>query len=139
MKEILPTRKRINAGIDMTPLIDVVFQLLIFLMVSSQFIKPEKQVELPSGAQEATEVEQQAEKHLLTITSEDEIIFNGEETTLDDFSALLKKAMTEKNVKRLEIRGDKNSDLGTFIDIIEKAKVAGVEGLSYHKQVNEAK
>ena len=137
MKETLPIRKKINAGIDMTPLIDVVFQLLIFLMVSSQFIKPDKQVELPSGAQEASEVEQQLEKHLLTITSENEIIFNGNDTTLGDFSAELKKAMAETKVKRLEIRGDKSSNLGMFIDIIEKAKVAGIEGLSYHKQANE--
>ncbi len=137
MKETLPMRKKINAGIDMTPLIDVVFQLLIFLMVSSQFIKPDKQVELPSGAQEASEVEQQLEKHLLTITSENEIIFNGNDTTLGDFSAVLKKAMGETKVKRLEIRGDKSSNLGMFIDIIEKAKVAGIEGLSYHKQANE--
>ena len=42
-------RRRIDVSFDLTPLIDVVFQLLIFLMISSQFKKPEAVVELPIG------------------------------------------------------------------------------------------
>ena len=59
--------RRIDAGIDMTPLIDVVFQLLIFLMVSSQFIKPDQRVELPIGPLASAPVDQEFETLTLTI------------------------------------------------------------------------
>ena len=62
--------RRIDAGIDMTPLIDVVFQLLIFLMVSSQFIKPDQRVELPTGPLASAPVDQEFETLVLTITAE---------------------------------------------------------------------
>lgn len=132
----ITNRRKIEAGIDMTPLIDVVFQLLIFLMVSSHFTKTDEQVELPTGQGEAIEVDQKIEKHLLSITSENVIILNGQEVRAEDFELKLVEEIKKTQVKRLEIRGDTSSQLGSFIDIIEKAKRAGIESMSYHKKAS---
>ena len=138
MTELLPARKKIDAGIDMTPLIDVVFQLLIFLMVSSQFVKPDKQVELPAGHGKTEVIDDQPQKkHLITITSENELILNGEELTLEDFEPTFGKILSTSEIKRLELRGDVEASLGTFITIVETAKSLGIESLSYHKKNRE--
>ena len=134
MASFLPERRKIDASIDMTPLIDVVFQLLIFLMVSSKFIKPDVQVDLPSGKGEAVQVDTKVDRHVLSISPENTITLNGAEISLENFENALAAAITEAGVKRLEIRGDTTSELGTFIDLIEKAKLAGIESLSYHKK-----
>jgi len=138
MTDFLPARKKIDAGIDMTPLIDVVFQLLIFLMVSSQFVKPDKQVELPAGHSETEVVlDKPQKKHLVTITSDNELILNGEEITVDEFESTFGKVLETSEIKRLELRGDVESSLGTFISIVETAKALGIESLSYHKKDTE--
>jgi biopolymer transport protein ExbD len=48
----LPLRSRESPGLNMTPMIDVVFQLIIFFLLSNQLIQQETQVELalPSAA-----------------------------------------------------------------------------------------
>jgi len=123
----------------MTPLIDVVFQLLIFLMVSSQFVKPDREVELPAGANLSDDVQpaQKKKSHMVTITSENELIFNGVETKLGEFKKVLKETLKSSEISRLEIRGDTDSNLGTFIEVLETAKMLGVESLSYHKKPSE--
>lgn len=139
MSAFIKERKRIDAGIDMTPLIDVVFQLLIFLMVSSQFIKPDPEVELPAGASSSEEVSLKAEEksHMVTITADNELIFNGVEKTVEEFKGAMAEALNNSEIKRLEIRGDTASHLGTFIQILETAQALGVESLSYHKKAEE--
>ncbi len=135
-QQSLSRSSRVDATIDMTPLIDVVFQLLIFLMVSSQFTKPDKQVELPSGHSSTETVAVSSKKHLVTITPENELIFNGDELTVDMFEDALQKTLADSQVKRLEVRGDTQSNLGTFIQVVETAKASGIESLSYHKKVS---
>lgn len=139
MSAFVPERKRIDAGIDMTPLIDVVFQLLIFLMVSSQFVKQDREVELPAGAASSEEISPQAEEksHMVTITAENELILNGVEKTVEEFESAMAETLKHSEIKRLEIRGDTASNLGTFIKILETAKAVGVESLSYHKKAEE--
>jgi len=137
MANFLPERRKIDASIDMTPLIDVVFQLLIFLMVSSHFTKPARQVELPAGSEGTATHTEKKKNNLLTITDENSLILNGLDITVEQFEETLKQQFEITGTKRLEIRGDTSSQLGTFIEIVETAKDLGVEGLSYHKKDSE--
>ena len=121
----------------MTPLIDVVFQLLIFLMVSSHFTQPDLQVELPTGKGEAAEVDQKIEKHVLVISPENDLVLNGAEVTIEELEQELGRQIAAMGCKRLEIRGDTSSHLGAFIEVMELAKEAGIESLSYHKKASE--
>lgn len=64
----VPRQKPHSAGINMTPMIDVVFQLIIFFLVASHFTNQENavEVELPK-AEDAEEVKQD-ENHRLTLS-----------------------------------------------------------------------
>lgn len=137
MSTFLPARKKINAGIDMTPLIDVVFQLLIFLMVSSQFVKPARQVELPTGnsSQDTAQATAGRKSHMVTISAENDLILNGVELSVAEFESAMRDTLAHSGTDRLEIRGDTDSNLGTFITILETAQALGVETISYHKKV----
>ena len=95
---MITRERRIDAGIDMTPLIDVVFQLLIFLMVSSQFIKPDRRVELPVGPMESATASPDDLHLSLVITSENIIFLEGEETTKEELESKLRDAIKHSDI-----------------------------------------
>lgn len=130
-------RKKIDAGIDMTPLIDVVFQLLIFLMVSSQFTKPPKMVDLPTGYGEATPYSQKEKKHILALKSDNTILLNDQPVTVETLSNTLKALFATSPNKKVELHGDKEADLGTFIKVYDITKLAGAEKITYLKKISE--
>ncbi|MGC6467392.1 MAG: ExbD/TolR family protein [Akkermansiaceae bacterium] len=132
---MLVTRKRrIDAGIDMTPLIDVVFQLLIFLMVSSQFIKPDLRVELPTGPLGTAEANPDLENLSLVILSDNSLILQGKETTLEELGSLLRDAISHTKITSMVIRSDKDADVGTFLPVVEIARESGILNLAYDKK-----
>lgn len=136
MSHFLPARKKINAGIDLTPLIDVVFQLLIFLLVSSQFITTpdEVKVDLPQSKDSATPLDREEKAHLLSITGTNKLYLNGEEIAPSQLAQKVSELVSQSKVHSMEIRGDRESRLALFIEAIETAKNAGIVSLSYHKE-----
>lgn len=126
--------RRIDAGIDMTPLIDVVFQLLIFLMVSSQFIKPDQRVELPVGPLASAPVDQEFESLILTITADNTLLLEDNESSLESLANDLRDAISHSGITSMEIRTDKASDVGVFLQAMETARACGIIDLAYHKK-----
>ena len=126
--------RRIDAGIDMTPLIDVVFQLLIFLMVSSQFIKPDRQVELPAGPMESAPANPDDPFISLVITSDNTILLEGEETSQEELSDKLRDVIKHTDIDSLVIRSDKSAEVGTLLPVIEIARESGIINLAYDKK-----
>ena len=134
---VITRKSRIDAGIDMTPLIDVVFQLLIFLMVSSQFIKPDHRVELPIGPLASATVSQDDESLTLTILPDNSLLLEDSPVTLENLGSSLHDIIAHTEITALEIRADRISDVGIFITVIETAKENGITNLGYQKKGNE--
>ncbi|MDB0055579.1 biopolymer transporter ExbD [bacterium] len=134
---VITRKSRIDAGIDMTPLIDVVFQLLIFLMVSSQFIKPDHRVELPIGPLASAAVSQDDESLTLTILPDNSLLLEDSPVTLENLGSSLHDIIAHTEITALEIRADRISDVGIFITVIETAKENGITNLGYQKEGNE--
>ena len=131
---LIVRKRRIDAGIDMTPLIDVVFQLLIFLMVSSHFLKPDQRVDLPTGPVAAAPVSDELESLTLVILADNKLLLEGNPIELDSLSDGLRDLVHHTDITSLEIRGDSTSHLGTFISVIETARECGIIDLGYHKK-----
>ena len=65
---MLKKKRRIGVSIDMTPMVDVAFLLLIFFMTTTQFQPPEKdKIDLPKSSSEA----KSPESEIITIAVED--------------------------------------------------------------------
>ncbi|MDB4271268.1 biopolymer transporter ExbD [Akkermansiaceae bacterium] len=134
---VITRKSRIDAGIDMTPLIDVVFQLLIFLMVSSQFIKPDHRVELPIGPLASAAVSQDDESLTLTILPDNSLLLEDSPVTLENLGSSLHDIIAHTEITALEIRADRISDVGIFITVIETATENGITNLGYQKKGND--
>ena len=106
-----------NFSLDLTPLIDVVFLLLIFFMVSTVFVdfKRQMDISLPSSKSSVSTEDLNSVKVELTVDKQ--IFLNGEKVNLRGFEAALLKIDTSKNNIAI-IRADKNLPYGDVIKIM---------------------
>lgn len=126
------TRREDNAEINLTPLIDVVFLLLIFFMVSTTFERESAiRIDLPSAAIEATTM--QANVIDLTI-SPDGRFFVNEQLVINTKTSTLKKALIEVLAGRTDvtvlISADATTTHQAVITAMDAARQAGILKLS---------
>ncbi len=113
--------------INLTSLIDVLFLLLIFFMVSSTFLEqPGIKLELPQ-AQSAVVVEQK--DHTLFVDKEGKLFLNTDEVSTDDLEALLRKALPEMTDGALVLKADQEVSHGIVVKLMDIAKKSGIKKL----------
>ncbi len=112
--------------IDIAPLVDVIFQLLIFFMLSSSFtFQTGINVKLPKAVTSDVIKE---ENFIITITSENVIYLNGNITTLKKLSTNLKK--TYNKDKTLLIKADRRASVGRIVDVWDLCRNLGIEKIN---------
>lgn len=108
--------------IEITPLIDMVFQLLIFFLLTSNFIiQPGIKVNLPKAV--TSEVVQQQNTELI-ISGENVVYFGGKVITIAELNKLLKQAAKKKEA--ILIKSDKRASLGRVVEIWDMCRDLGV-------------
>jgi len=113
--------------INITSLIDVVFLLLIFFMVSSTFLEqPGIKLELPS-AQSATIVEQK--EYVLYVDKDGNMFLNKDQVTTANLEDRMKKALPSMKDNALVLKADQDVTHGTVVRIMDIIKKAGVKKL----------
>ncbi len=108
--------------IDIAPLIDIIFQLLIFFMLTSSFIiQPGIKVNLPKAVTSEVVKFDNVE---IVISGENVAYVNGKVTTAQEMDLLLKQA-AKKNQSVL-IKSDKRASLGKVVEVWDMCRDAGV-------------
>ena len=123
-----------SPGINITSLIDVMFILIIFFMVSSSIIEqPGMKLELPrTKSAEVVRMENIA----LFISREGEIFVNRTPVALDSLASILQQVMPKLAEKTLVLKADKASHHGTIVQIMDIAKRAGIEKIVIGTEIN---
>ncbi|HJO03128.1 MAG TPA: biopolymer transporter ExbD [Acidobacteriota bacterium] len=116
-----------RASVDMSPLIDVVFLLLIFFAVTTTFLEQSgMDLELPeSSTAPATTVE----AIIVEISGGGEIRLDGEAVTADALEQRV-AALDEDDRAKITVRADRSIDLGTWVRVIDALRKGGAEGIS---------
>lgn len=113
--------------INITSLIDVLFLLLIFLLVSTTFIEePGMKLTLPPA--ESAEIGEKKE-YSVYLTKEGDVFLNNEPVPLDSLENRLKAALPEMKDKALTLKADADASHGLVVRAMDKARLAGVERL----------
>ena len=120
--------ERIQAYISMTPMIDVVFLLLIFFMVTSTYIQTSSlNVDLPK-AQTSDTSEQQ--NNTLVIYQNGSIEWNGESVQWADLTPLFRDLKAQNPNASIVIQGDQDVPYQSVVQAMDAARVSGIERLS---------
>jgi biopolymer transport protein ExbD len=99
-----------EVGFNMTPMIDVVFLLIIFFLVSSHLAKQEAQMELPLPvADSGEEPDNEARRLTLNVTADGSMLLAGRPLDQDELKQRLTQARDEHGEDvEIRIRGDRN-------------------------------
>lgn len=117
--QVEPARGRI----DPAPMVDVVFLLLIFFVLSSSFVlQPAIKVNLPASPVKTTGT---FRGHVVTVTRENLLFFNDQRITMEGLQKALRAAGGPR-ISELIIKADKQVPHGTVVQIMSLAVEAGI-------------
>jgi biopolymer transport protein ExbD len=114
-----------KARVEMLPLIDVVFLLLVFFIYAmlSMVVHHGLKVELPSAG---TATLEKNEYVIITIDAENQLFLNDEPIAADQLAAQVKALG-----KPVFINGDQKASLGLAIELLDDLKQAGIKEVSF--------
>ena len=118
----IPVRTQ-HASLNLTPLIDMVFLLLMFFLLTTQFIEEDGiGIQLPTAA---SLMETELDQLTVTLTAPGEVYLEGQRLTETDLAPRLRELMGPDTTVML--RGDRSVQLQHAITVMEQAKLAGAE------------
>ncbi|MDO5116063.1 MAG: biopolymer transporter ExbD [Synergistaceae bacterium] len=112
-------RGRGGAEIDITPLIDVLFMLIIFFVLTASFVQGKLDVQLPSGEGVSSDMQGAV---VVTITADKKIFWDGREAARDELPALAAAAKG----RELLVAGDENVPYGEVAALLSLLRGEGI-------------
>ncbi|MGL4561075.1 MAG: ExbD/TolR family protein [Brevinema sp.] len=121
-------KNHLSSDINMTPMIDIVFQLLTFFMITSTFIQTSSlNVDLPK-AQTSDAVAQQ--QFIINVDKNNTLTWNSQVISKNDLPSILKDFKAKNPDSSIVIQGDETIAYGLLVEIMDYARIAGIEKLS---------
>ncbi|MCC5516598.1 biopolymer transporter ExbD [Vibrio splendidus] len=120
--------KNEEAQIDLTSMLDIVFIMLIFFIVTSSFVR-ESGVEV-NRPQASNVVSQKDAGIFVAITSENDIFIDKRVVDVERVQATLEHLLLEQPDASLVIQADEHAYNGTVVKVMDAAKGAGVKNIA---------
>ena len=119
-------------GIEMGPLMDIVFILLIFFVVTASFNRETGVDVTKPQAQSASQLEK--ENLMIAITREGTIHINERQVDLASLQDILKQSLAKTPDREAVLIADKGSETGVLVQVIDVCNMAGVKKVSIATQ-----
>ena len=121
-----------EAEMDMTPMTDCIFLLLIFFMITTTFIDVRGLVvDLPGGADQQEETQQKKKDINVTIAVDGQYTVSGFPVPAEALASAIKGAMEENNNKNVIFQGDPQAPHGAVVFAMDVAKGQGAEAMAF--------
>lgn len=125
----VPRQESAKARIEIIPMIDVIFFLLVFFMLStlSMTINRGLPVNLPQAASSQRDLR---ESFNITVTREGDIFLNKEPMTLQEIGQRVQAGVAQDPEMLAVISADDQALHGVIVDVMDKVRLAGVSRLA---------
>ncbi|MGB5592274.1 MAG: biopolymer transporter ExbD [Gammaproteobacteria bacterium] len=114
--------------INITPMLDIVFIMLIFFIVTTSFIK-ETGID-PQRPEAVTAIKQERGNILIGISSGGDIWMNKRRVELAQIRQLVEQAIAETPEASVVIVSDEKAATGVLIDLMDQIRLGGVQNVS---------
>jgi biopolymer transport protein ExbD len=123
--------KRVDdeAEINMTPMLDIVFIMLIFFIVTTSFAR-EFGLSVSRPSNEPAKVKKQSEVILVEISETGQIKVNSRAVDIRAVRANVERNRAEKPDASVVVVAHKDADSGILVQVIDQARQAGAENVS---------
>ena len=114
--------------LEMTPIIDMVFLLLIFFLVSTTFHQTEREMKIAlPEAVSAGPISISLREIIINVGADGEIIVSGRTISADDLRVLIHEAVAANPDQKVTVRGDRNTPYANIINVLDVCKGAGLQ------------
>ncbi len=125
-----------EAEVDLTPMLDVVFIMLIFFIVTASFVK-DVGIDLNKpDSGEAPKVVQENENILIQITNEGLIFVDRRNVDIRAVRANIERLHAERPNGQVVVAPSAASANGLLVEVMDQARLAGVEEISLAAEMN---
>jgi biopolymer transport protein ExbD len=124
-----------ESEVNLTPMLDVVFIMLIFFIVTASFVK-EAGIDI-SRPPAATAERKERGNILVAITDNDQIWIDRRQVDPRALRANIERLHAENPQGSVVIQADKNSKNGLLVQVMDAARLAGVNNVSLAAEVVE--
>lgn len=115
-----------EAEIDMTPMLDIVFIMLIFFIVTTSFVKEAGiDIQRPSG-KSAAQSTKKSQVVLITVNSQNEIVMDGRSVDIRLVRSNVEKVLAESPDASVMVQAHKDAATDTLIAVVNATKEAGI-------------
>lgn len=114
--------------INMSPLIDMVFLLLIFFVVTTSFVK-ETGIDVQRPTAATAEVKERGNV-LIGVTEDGRVFLDRKQIDVRSVRAHMARVLSENPESSVVIVADKKSDTGVVIQVMDQCRLAGVANVS---------
>lgn len=122
-------RFRTSLGLNLTPLIDIIFLLLVFFMLTAHFVEDQvMDIQLPKA--EHARTPEVLDRFEVVLKSDGAIAVHGQTVKLDELEQMISTALIALESKTVHIRGDKATNLGLTVSVMDAAQKAGAKSLN---------
>jgi len=121
-------RRRKNGRIDLAPLVDIVFNLLLFFLITySISLDPAIRVRLP----ESETAEARAEEPIvISLTREGGVFLGDRPVALEELGGALQAGLRLVPERAVRIRADREAAVGLLVQVIDRVRTAGCSAFS---------
>jgi biopolymer transport protein ExbD len=129
------SRRRIHKGeestdINISPMIDMVFILLIFFIVTTVFVEEEGiGVDKPTPSSEPQQ-QSDDEPIMLKVTVANQVLYKGTSISLNRVETVVKNALSKNDELPVIMQVERGALSGTMIKVMDRAKLGGADKIS---------
>jgi len=117
-----------DAAIDMTPMLDIVFIMLIFFIVTTVFVK-EAGIEVNKPDASRAVLHKNA-NIFIAITEDGSVWLDKREVSPDSVRANIERLLTEQPTDYVIIQADEKAKHGLVVEVMDQVKDSGVQRIS---------
>jgi biopolymer transport protein ExbD len=117
-----------DSDINLTPMLDVVFIMLIFFVVTTSFVK-ESGVEINRPSAETAQQQEQA-NILIAIRPNGEIWIEGRSVDVRSVRANIERLRAEFPEGQVVIQGDREAQIGLLVRVMDQVRLAGITNVA---------
>jgi|AntAceMinimDraft_11_1070367.scaffolds.fasta_scaffold66583_2 biopolymer transport protein ExbD len=120
-----------DARFDMTPMMDIVFQLIAFFMIVATYVTREKvEVELPLAVN-ASIAENQQGRMMISLTIDGQVWAGSRPVSLDELATQVREWKRENTEAKIVIRADRSNSYGLVKQVMKVCRDAGLADIIF--------
>ncbi len=121
-----------GAELELAPMIDVVFLLLIFFIVTWQFARFERDMDISvPAAEEATDTDRQAGEIIVNVKKDGSIVLNGRDVSQEELLSKLQAISEAYPDQAVILRGSSEANFQAIINVLDQIKKAGIWNVAF--------